>query len=75
MKWGRQLCFDGLMVKIIAFSDEGHGTMGDRSLIVPVEVQKIIPTPSRVSWISRDQKLSVKHRYIGFMLILSVFFV
>ena len=36
--------------------------MRDGSLIVPVEVQKIIPTPSRVSWISRDQKL---HQVLG----------
>ena len=58
------------------FSSMGKGgdsfksTMGDGSLIVPIEVNKIIPTPPGVLWVSRDQKLHVKHRYVGFMLIL-----
>ena len=47
-------------------------TMGDGSLICPVQVNKTIPPPPGVSWVSRDQKLNVEHRYIGFMLILSV---
>ena len=46
--------------------------MGDGSLICPAQVHEIIPPPPGVSWVSRDQKLNVEHRYIGFMLILSV---
>ena len=45
-------------------------TMGDGSLIVPVLVYKINPTPPGLSWVSRDQKLHVKDRCISFMLIL-----
>ena len=49
--------------------------MGDGSLICPAQVHKIIPPTPGVSWVSRDQKLNVEHRYIGFMLILSVIIV
>ena len=42
--------------------------MGDGSLILPAKVTKIIPPPPGVSWVSRDQKLSVKCNYIGFVL-------
>ena len=49
-------------------------TMGDGGLICPVQVHKTILSPPGVSWVSRDQKLNVKHRHIGFMLILSVIF-
>jgi len=49
--------------------------MRDGSLICPVQVHKIIPPPLGVSWVSRDQKLNVEHRYIGFMLIFLVIFV
>ena len=50
-------------------------TMGDGSLICPIQVHKVIPLPPGVSWVYRDQKLNVEHRYIGFMLILLVIIV
>ena len=50
-----------------------QSTMGDGSLICPVQVHKTIPPPPPgVSWILRDQKLDVEHRSIDFMLILCV---
>ena len=45
------------------------------SLSSVVEVRRFIPMPLGVSWVSRDHKLNVKHKYIGFMPILSVIFV
>ena len=44
------------------------GTMGDGSLILLGLVIKDIPPPLGVSWVFRDQKLSVKYQNIGFML-------
>ena len=43
-------------------------TMGDGSLILPALVMKIIPPPPGVSRVSRDQKLNVEYKYIGFVL-------
>ena len=45
-----------------------QNTMGDGSLILPTLVIKIIPPPPGMSWMSRDQKLNVEYKYIGFVL-------
>ena len=42
--------------------------MGDGSLILPALEMKIIPLPPGVSQVSKDQKLNVEYKYIGFVL-------
>ena len=44
--------------------------MGDGCLILPAEVIKVIPPSQGVSWASRDKKLSVECKYMGFVLTL-----
>ena len=38
-------------------------TVGDGSLICPLQVHKITPPPPGVSWASRHQELNVEHKY------------